>query len=92
MLLSRGMQGVVNIVVIFLLLAMVIMGGMMVLPKNPMGTLMGKLISQPGMLSGLLNKLDPKVLAAAMNADPTMMSKVMSELDPKMVATTVNEN
>ena len=80
MLLSRGMQGVVNVVVIFLLLATLIMAGMMVLPKNPMGMLLGKLVSQPGMLSGMLSKLDPKVLAAAMNADPTMMSKMMLSL------------
>ena len=87
------MQGVVNVVVLLMLLATVILGATMVLPmKSPLGILMGKMASQKGMISGMLSTLDPKVLAAAMNADPDMMSELLEDLDPEMVAEAVNSN
>src|SRR5450756_37011 len=87
MLLSKGVQGAVNVVVILLLLAALILGLTMVLPvKSPTSVLMAKLVSQKGFLSGALSTLDPKAVAKAMNTNPEQTSEMMKELDPKLLS------
>lgn len=98
MLLKSPFQTVINIVVIFLLVASLVMGIVLLVPsRNPAGPLLGKIISSKNNLPELLANLDPKELGQVLSENPEMMNLLLRELskdddEARIIAEAVNNN
>jgi hypothetical protein len=94
--LKTQFQGIINIIVIVTLVGSVIMGVVAFIPShNPVGPLLGKVLTSKGVLSGMLDNLDPVALAEALRENPNMLSDLMAELGPenaRKLAEDINEN
>ena len=94
--LRASVQKLINILLIIILIGSIVFGALTLIPsRNPVGPLLGKIISSKGNLSGLLENLDPVKLAEALRENPNMISDLFAELGEEgaqLIAQQVNED
>ena len=56
------------------------------------GEISGKMANKPGLISGAMSTMDPKVLAEAVNESASIYGELMDYLDPKVLAEIMNSN
>jgi hypothetical protein len=56
------------------------------------GEVGGKMANKPGLISGAMSTMDPKVLAEAVNESASIYGEMMDYLDPKVLAEVMNSN
>jgi|GEM_PF-606364 len=56
------------------------------------GEMSGKMANKPGLISGAMSTMDPKVLAEAVNESASIYGEMMDYLDPKVLAEVMNSN
>lgn len=57
-----------------------------------LGAIAGKLANIPGLISGVMSAMDPKVVAQAVNENGKFVSEMIGYLDPKALAAPINAN
>jgi len=89
-------QTVINFAILILIIGALILGALVMIPsRNPLGPMIGRLLSSKYILSGLLGSLDTAALAEALRENPEMLSEIVVELGPEgaeIIATAVNDN
>jgi hypothetical protein len=56
------------------------------------GEISGKMANKPGLISGAMSTMDPKLLAEAVNESASIYIEVMDYLDPKVLAEVMSSN
>lgn len=56
-----------------------------------LGKLSGRLGSNKELISGMIEGMDPRAVAEAINENADFMGKIMANLDPKAIADSMNE-
>ncbi|MBK5092282.1 MAG: hypothetical protein JJE48_02050 [Actinobacteria bacterium] len=57
-----------------------------------LGSYMAKMGSNKELMTGLMEGLDPRVVAEAINENAGIMGNIMANLDPKAIADSMNES
>ncbi len=74
MLLNKNMQAAINIIVVGMVIGALTLGALVMLPaKSPLGTILGKVASDPSFLGAILANTDPKAVAEALNENPNFL-------------------
>ena len=94
--LRTPVQTVINITVIILIIGALVFGALAMIPsRNPLGPIIGRVLTTKEILSGLLSTLDPVELAEALEANPEMTDDLLAELGEDgavIIATAINDN